>query len=70
MIITILNKIFMVFFFMSCLTTIRHTYYFIQSFLTSTDEEPVKYKVSNISLVFLCLSIAYILSVFFTGITI
>ena len=56
-------------FFMSCLTTIRHGYYFIQAFLTSTEEQPIKYKVSNTSLVLLGISISYILSVFLTGIT-
>ena len=54
---------------MSSLTVIRHGYYFIQAFLTSTEEQPVKYRVSRTSLLFLCISIAYILSVFFTGIT-
>lgn len=53
---------------MACLTTVRHGYYFIQAFFTSTEEAPVKYRVSKVSLVFLCLSIAYILSVIFTGI--
>ena len=70
MIIEILNKIFLVMFFMSCLTTLRHAYYFIQAFFTSTEETPVKYRVSNTSLIFLCISIAYILTAIFSGIKI
>lgn len=70
MLIVILNKIFLILFFMSCLNVIRHTYYFLQAGLTSTEEEPKKYRISNISLSLLSISIAYVLSVFFTGITI
>jgi hypothetical protein len=55
---------------MSCLNVIRHTYYFLQAGLTSTEEEPKKYRISKISLTLLSISIAYVLSVFFTGITI
>lgn len=67
--IDILNKILTVLFFMSCLTTLRHTYYFVQAYFTSSDEEPVKYRVSKTSLLFLCMSIAYIITVIFTGLT-
>ena len=70
MLIVILNKIFLILFFMSCLNVIRHTYYFLQAGLTSTEEEPKKYRISKISLTLLSISIAYVLSVFFTGITI
>ena len=70
MLIVILNKIFLILFFMSCLNLIRHTYYFLQAGLTSTEEEPKKYRISNVSLYLLGISIAYILSVIFTGITI
>jgi hypothetical protein len=66
--IDILNRILITTFLMACLATIRHCYYFIQAFFTSTEETPVKYKVSKMSLFFLCVSIAYILSVIFTGI--
>ncbi len=70
MLIELFNKIFFTLFFMSCLTTIRHLYYFIQAFLTSSEELPIKYRVSKTSLFFLCVSIAYILSSLFTGIKI
>ncbi len=68
MLIDILNRIFIMGFFLSCLTTIRHSYYFIQALLKSSEELPVKYKISKTSLILLGVSIAYILSVIFTGI--
>jgi hypothetical protein len=68
MLIDIINRILLVLLFMSGLTTIRHVYYFIQAYFTSTEEQPVKYRVSKAALFYLCISIAYILSVIFTGI--
>lgn len=68
MLIDIINRILYVLFFMSCLTTLRHAYYFVQAFFTSTEEQPVKYRVSATSLLFLCMSLAYIITVLFTGI--
>ena len=53
---------------MACLNTIRHTYYFIQSLFPSTDDEPTKYRLPSTSLVLLGVSVAYILTVIFTGI--
>jgi hypothetical protein len=73
MLIEILNKVFTVIFFMACLTTFRHGYYFIQAYLLSKGEEleqPVKYKLTKTSLLYLGISIAYILTVIFTGIKI
>lgn len=63
-----LNKILMVLFFMSCLNTTRHLYYFIQSFIISTDENVVKYRLDKQSLFLLGVSISYILTVLFKGI--
>lgn len=68
MTIDIVNRFLVIMFIMSCLNVFRHTYYFIQSFITSTEETPLKYRVSNMSLFVLSISIAYIVSVFFTGI--
>jgi hypothetical protein len=68
MLLEIVNRILIVLFFMSLLVTIRHAYFFIQALITSTSEEPNKYRLSSTSLFFLCVSIAYILSVIFTGI--
>jgi hypothetical protein len=70
MIETLLNKLFIVLFFVSLLNTVRHTYYFIQAIVTSTEEQPIKYVISKTSLTLLGLSIAYILSSIFTGIEI
>jgi hypothetical protein len=66
MILEILNKILTLFFFLACLTTFRHGYYFIQAYLSSTDE-PVKYRLSNRALL-LGISIAYLFTVIFTGV--
>jgi len=67
MLIVLLNKFLIALFFLSCLVVIRHGYYFIQAFMTSTEEIPVKYKLSSWSLFFLGTSISYILTVIFTG---
>jgi hypothetical protein len=66
----LLNKLFIVLFFVSLLNTLRHTYYFIQAIVTSTEEQPIKYVIPKTSLILLGLSIAYILSSIFTGIEI
>ena len=68
MILTLINKVLIIIFFLSILNIIRHTYYFIQLWLQSDIENPVKYKITNRSLLFLGLSIAYILMAIFTGI--
>ena len=65
-----LNKLLLVLFFVSLLNTIRHAYYFIQAIVSSSEEEPIKYVISKSDLTMLGLSIAYILSVIFTGIKI
>jgi hypothetical protein len=67
MILEILNKILTLSFFLACLTTFRHGYYFIQAYLSSTDE-PVKYRLSNRALLLLGISIAYLFTVIFTGV--
>jgi len=64
----IVNRILIIAFMLSTLTTLRHAYYFVQAFLTSTEEQPIKYRISKTSLFFLGMSLAYILSVIFTGI--
>jgi len=70
MLLDILNRLFVVLFFMSALNTLRHTYYFIQTWFTSTPEEPLKYKLTEKSLAMLGLSLAYVLASIFTGIKI
>lgn len=66
----IVNKVLTLLLFLSLLTAIRHGYYFVQAVITSTEEQPKKYKLSKTALLFLGLSIAYVLSAIFTGIKI
>jgi len=68
--IDIINKILMVLFFMSLLNSARHAYYFLQTWFTSTQEQPLKYRVSAKSLMLLGISLAYLLASIFTGIKI
>jgi hypothetical protein len=68
MFIDLTNRLLTILFFMGLLVTLRHIYYLIQTYLTSTDEEPVKYRVSTESLIWLCISIAYVLTSIFNGI--
>ena len=68
-IIPLLNKILGVLFFGSLLITIRNLYYFIQTILTSTEDEPIKFKLSTKELIIFGFSVAYILSTIITGIT-
>ena len=66
----LLNKVLVVLFFMACLNTFRHAYYLLGAYIQSTPDEPRKYFLSNKALIFLALSIGYILSVIFTGLQI
>ena len=66
--IPLLNKCLMVLFVMSFLLTFRHLYYFIQSIIKSTEEEPVNYKLTSKSLLILGLSISYIITSMLIGI--
>jgi hypothetical protein len=68
MLMEIINRILIMLFALSILTTIRHIYYFFQAFLTSTEEVPVKYRLSKTALLFLGISISYIVTSLFTGI--
>lgn len=68
MLLELTNRILLITLILAYINVIRHTYYFIQVWFTSTDENPIKYKISSKSLLFLGISVAYILSVFFTGV--
>ena len=63
-----LNRVLMVLFFLSCLNTVRHLYYFIQTWVVSNEENLVKYRLDNKSLFLLGVSVSYILTVLFKGI--
>ncbi len=68
MLIEIINRVLTTLFFMALLVTLRHVYYFIQAYFTSTEEEPVKYKTSPQSLIWLCLSMAYVFAALVNGV--
>jgi hypothetical protein len=70
MMIELINRFLIITLILSGLNIIRHVYYFNQAILSANDEEPVVYKLKPISLMLLGLSIAYIISIFFTGIKI
>lgn len=70
MLIDIINKILVILYVLSCLNMIRHSYYFIQAWVKSNEDNPQKYRMGNISLILLGLSLAFIISSVFTGITI
>jgi hypothetical protein len=65
---SLLNKFLILIFFMSVLNISRHVYYFIQTLINSTDENPNKYIISRQSLILLGLSVSYILLAITTGI--
>jgi hypothetical protein len=65
-----LNKVLVVLFFLACLNTFRHAYYLIGTSLKSTSDDPRTYVLSDKALIFLGLSIGYILSGVITGIQI
>lgn len=67
MLVTLINKALLMVLIMACLNLIRHSYYFVQAWLTSEEETPEKYKISNKSLWVLSLSIGYIISSIFYG---
>jgi ABC-type proline/glycine betaine transport system permease subunit len=65
----ILNKILFLLFFLSCLNVIRHTFYILRGVKKSDEEVANKYVLTKKELFLLGLSIAYILTCVFTGIT-
>lgn len=69
MFLEVINRILLVVFLLSCLTTIRHSYFLLQAIIKSEPEEPIKYKLSKTSLLLLGLSLSYVLSTLFTGIS-
>jgi hypothetical protein len=66
----IINKVLFMVLIMSCLNIARHTYYFIQAWVKSNSENPEKYIVNNKSLWILSVSIAYVLTTMFFGVSI
>jgi len=56
----LLNDFLILIFFMSLLNSIRHGYYLIQAWISSTEEQVIKYRLDNKSLWVLSFSLAYI----------
>lgn len=65
MITIIINKLMIIFFVFSVLHTVRSLYYFIQAYVKST-----KYTLTKGELIFLGITISYIISSLFQGIKI
>jgi hypothetical protein len=65
----LINKILILIYVLAVINTIRHAYYFIQSYISTYGDEPVKYIISDKSLLLVGLSIAYIITGMLTGIT-
>jgi hypothetical protein len=68
MIIDIINKVLIVLFCFASINTLRHIYYFIQAWISSNNDETVRYKLEPTQLFFLGLSISYIITGIITGI--
>jgi hypothetical protein len=58
----LLYDFYMLVFFMSLLNVIRHGYYLIQAWISSTEEQPIKYRMENKSLWILSFSLAYVIT--------
>ena len=70
MLIEILNKVFYIILFLSALNVSRNAFFLIGSFVKSDTDNPQKFRLSKTELLFLGLSIAYILTCIVTGINI
>ena len=60
--ITIADKLMLMLFMLSLLNSIRHGYYFAQAIVKSTEESPIKYRLTDSSLTMLGVSISYIIT--------
>ena len=62
MYVDIFNKVLILLLCIASLNTLRHGYYFIQAWALSDEENPIKYRLANSSLLLLNISIAYIIT--------
>lgn len=58
----LLNKALVVLLLMSIFNVIRHLYYFIQAWVRSDSDNPVRYVLNNKSLYILSISLAYVIA--------
>ena len=70
MVLLIINKILFLIYVLALLNTVRHGYYFIQAYVSTYSDEPVKYLLDSKSLLVLGISIAYIITGIIMGIII
>lgn len=68
MIESILNKILVTALFLCIINITRHLYNLIQTVKNNTLENPLKYKLNKTSILFLAISLAYILETIFMGV--
>jgi hypothetical protein len=67
MLVEIINKFIMIVFILSILNIIRHSFFCVQMFVTSTEDNTKKYIISKSSLLLLGLSISYFITLIITG---
>jgi len=70
LIIDILNKGLIILLFLAILNVIRHTYFFIGAYFKAGSDDPQRYLPDGNQVTMLGLSIAYILTIIFTGVQI
>ena len=68
LLIALLNKLLWFGLFMSILNLIRHIYNLIQTYVASSEVTTAKYLMSPMGLLFLGLSISYVLMTIFSGV--
>ena len=68
MLIELVERLLWIIFWLSTCNIIRHAYFFIQTWVKSDGENPEKYYLSYNSLLFLGLSIGYLITAFIKGI--
>lgn len=70
MLLLIINKILVILYVLSLANVLRHGYYFIQAFISTYGDEPVKYILGDKALLLLGVSLAYVITGMITGVTI
>ena len=65
----ILNKLMIMLLSLSVLNLIRHSYFFIQSFIVARRGEPSKYSIDKRDVLILGISISFIIMCLSTGVT-
>lgn len=63
-----LNKVYSLIFVLSVLNIVMNSYKFLRAWVASDSEETVPYKITNKSVLFIGLSLSYLIASLFTGI--